>query len=170
MDHGPEQFSGFARFPKQDSIPLSRLHPTFQEPDIHVNHATLDAWKHDQLENADSLLTTAINESQDANHHILAARALLRARLRHWDAALVDAKMVLFAWLSHAHSLTLIHYKAIDIQPSIVAYVAKSAAHLGKGERDAAYRACDIAFEHFHLSHITLLLFIKVCKSQLCFP
>jgi tetratricopeptide (TPR) repeat protein len=133
-----------------DSIPLSRLHPTFQEPDIHVNHATLDAWKHDQFENAEALLTTAINESQDASHHLLAARALTRARLREWDAALVDAKM------------------AIDIQPSIIAYIAKSAAHVGKGERDAAYRACDIAFAYSYSSHATLLLFIKaiiVCMA-----
>ena len=165
MEHGPEQFTHCS---KQDSIPLSRLHSTFQEPDIHVNHATLDAWQHDQLENAEALLTTAINE--DASHHLLAARALLRARLREWDAALVDAKMVLLAWLSYAQSLTLIHYKAIDIQPSIIAYIAKSAAHVGKGERDAAYRACDIAFAYSYSSHATLLLFIKVCKSQLCFP
>jgi hypothetical protein len=41
-------------------------------------------------------------------------------------------------------------------------YIATSIALVGKGERDAGYRACDIAFEHFHTSHVSFLLLIKV--------
>ncbi|KAF8436838.1 hypothetical protein L210DRAFT_3631882 [Boletus edulis BED1] len=67
----------------------------------------------------------------------------MRARLRRWDTALEDAE------------------KALDIQPSVIAFLAKSVAHVGKGEKDKAYRACDIAFEHFHSSHVTFLLLIK---------
>lgn len=64
----------------------------------------------------------------------------------------------------------LIHAKAIDIQPWIIGYVAESVAHVGKSERDTACRACDIAFERFHSSHVTFLLFIKVCFSGLGCP
>ncbi|KAN0087882.1 WD40-repeat-containing domain protein [Tylopilus felleus] len=112
-----------------DSLPFCSLHPTLQEPDIRVNDAVLNAWKHDQLESAEALLATAIQESQNPIHNLLAARALVRARLQHWDEALADAN--------------------------------KGVAHVGKGEKDTAYRTCDIAFEHFHSSHVTFLLLIK---------
>ena len=52
--------------------------------------------------------------------------------------------------------------QAIKIQPSVIAYIAKSLAHVGKQERRNAYRSCDIAFEHFHSSHVSFLLLIKV--------
>ena len=54
------------------------------------------------------------------------------------------------------------HIKVIKIQPSVIAYIAKGLAHVGRGEKDMAYRACDIAFEHSHSSHVTLLLLTKV--------
>ena len=43
----------------------------------------------------------------------------------------------------------------------------KSLAHVGDGERDKGYTACDIAFERFHSSHVTFL--IKVCMFVLGF-
>ncbi|KAN0087902.1 hypothetical protein V8E55_006523 [Tylopilus felleus] len=46
-------------------------------------------------------------------------------------------------------------------QPSIIAYIAKSLAHVGKDEKDKAYLACDIMFEHSHLSPFPFLLLIK---------
>ncbi|KAF8435498.1 hypothetical protein L210DRAFT_3551412 [Boletus edulis BED1] len=125
------------------AIPLSRLHPTLQEPDIQIDDAALDAWKNDQLENADALLTLAISEAHSSSHHALANRAIVRARLQKWDAALKDAEM------------------AIHVQPSIIALMAKSIAHVGNGEKDKGYRTCDIAFEPFHSSHVTFILLIK---------
>ena len=92
-----QQLSCSPRLSKQDPIPVSPLHPTLQEPDIQIDDAALDSWKDDQLENADALLTAAIPESCNPDHHVLASRALVRARLRHWDAALVDAQQVLVA-------------------------------------------------------------------------
>ena len=80
---------------------MSRLHPTFQEPDIQIDAAALHSWKHDQLENADALLTAAISDPRNPNHHVLTSRALVRARLRLWDAALVDAEEVLVTLFSH---------------------------------------------------------------------
>ena len=47
----------------------------------------------------------------------------------------------------------------------MMAYVAKSLAHVGKGEKDKAYLACDLAFEHS--SHIPLPLPLKVCIPAL---
>jgi hypothetical protein len=142
---------------------LSPLHPTFQEPDIRIDDNALHAWKHDQLANAETLLTTAIHESRNPSHHALASRALVRARLRQWDASIADATEVFVALLSHP--LSLICIKSINFQPSAIAYIAKSVAHVGKGEKHKAYRACDIAFERFHSVHVTFLLLIKVCVA-----
>ncbi|KAF8436010.1 hypothetical protein L210DRAFT_3549851 [Boletus edulis BED1] len=57
-----------------------------------------------------------------------------------------------------SHSLPTTNFSHL---PSVIAFLAKSVAHVGKGEKDKAYRACDIAFEHFHSSHVTFLLLIK---------
>ncbi|KAN0087949.1 hypothetical protein V8E55_006570 [Tylopilus felleus] len=112
---------------------------------ILIDDAAFDAWKNDRLEDAEALLTTAIHQHQHPSYHFLAARALIHARLQHWDEALVDAEM------------------AIDARPSRIAYIAKSLAHVGKGDKDKAYMACDVAFEHSHSSssHIPLSLSIK---------
>ncbi|KAG6377835.1 hypothetical protein JVT61DRAFT_14615 [Boletus reticuloceps] len=126
-----------------DSILLSPLQPTFTEPDLQIDEAALYFWQQDQLTNADTLLTAAITSSQDSSHRVLASRALVRVRLREWDTALVDAE------------------KAIEIQPSVIGYIAKSMALVGKGERHKGYRTCDIALTRFRSSHITFLLLIK---------
>ena len=98
---GSEQLSCSASLSKLDSIPLSCLHHTLQEPVIQIDDAALHSWKHDQLDNADALFTAAILEYQNPNHHLLASRALVRARSRQWDAALVDAEEVLITLFSH---------------------------------------------------------------------
>ncbi|KAN0097093.1 hypothetical protein V8E55_001539 [Tylopilus felleus] len=110
---------------------------------IQIDNAALDAWKNDRLEDAEALLTATIHQHQHPAYHSLAARALVRARLQHWDDALIDAQM------------------AIDAQPSIIACIAKSLAHVGKGEKDKAYLACDITVEHSHLSPVPFPLIIK---------
>ena len=142
---------------------MSRLHPTFQEPGIQIEDTILDLWKHDQLANVETLLTATIPVSENSSHHVLASLALVRARLRQWDTAISDAKEVFTALFSH--TLTLIYTKSIKIQPSVIGYIAMSIALVGKGERDAGYRACDIAFEHFHISHVSFLLLIKVLHA-----
>ena len=65
-------------------------------------------------------------------------------------------------------TLTLPYTKALKIEPSLIAYIAKSLAHVGDGERDKGYRAYDTALERFRSSHITFLL-IKVCMFVLGF-
>ena len=95
---------------------MSRLHPTFQEPDIRIDNAALHSWKHDQLANAEVLLTTAIHESRNQTHHALASRALVGARLGQWDAAIADATEVAVPPPSHA--LTLM-YNQVHQNPAI---------------------------------------------------
>ena len=140
---------------------MSSLHPTFREPDIRIDDTALNSWKHNQLANAEALLTAIIHDSRNPTHHALASRALVRARLRQQDAALADATQVFLALLSHA--LSLIYIKSIEIQPSVIGYIAKSVALVGNGEKRKAYRTCDIASVRSQPTHVTFLLLIKVC-------
>ena len=66
-----------------------------QEPDIQINETALDAWKHNQLANAEELLTEAIHDPQSTIYHALASRALVRARSQKWGEAITDAEKVL---------------------------------------------------------------------------
>ena len=106
-------------------------------------------------------MTAAIHDSRNPSHHALASRALVRARLWQWDAATADATQVCLALLSRAMSLICI--KSIEIQPSVIGYIAKSVALVGNGEKHKAYRTCDIASVRFQPAHVTFLLLIKVC-------
>ncbi|KAF8428478.1 hypothetical protein L210DRAFT_876295, partial [Boletus edulis BED1] len=112
-------------------------------PDLQIDDATLLLWKQDQLTNAEELLTVAITTSPNTTHHLLASRALVRAHLREWDTALVDAE------------------KAVKSVPTVIGYIAKSIALVGRGEKSEGYRTCDIAFARSHSSHLTFLLLIK---------
>ncbi|KAF8439357.1 hypothetical protein L210DRAFT_2212162 [Boletus edulis BED1] len=85
-----------------------------RQPDCHV-------LKNGQLEEAEALLTEATLASQNPHHHVLASRAIVRARLRQRGAAIEDAK------------------KSIEIQPSIGGYIANSVAFVGRGEKHKAY-------------------------------
>ena len=116
-------------------------------------------------------MTTVIHESRNPSpiHDALASRALVRARLRQWDAAIADATKVPVALFSHA--LTLIYIKSIEIEPSVIGYIAKSVALVGSEERHKAHRTCDIALVRFHPTYITFLLLIKVrvpCRPLGC--
>lgn len=59
--------------------------------------------------------------------------------------------------------LTLIDTQSLNIKPSVAGYIAKSVALVGKEEKYDGYRACDIAFERFHLTHVSFILLMKVC-------
>ena len=146
---------------------MSRFHPTFQEPEIQIEEAILDLWKLDKLASAEAFLTAAIPASQNSTHHLLASRALVRARLGQWDTAINDAKEVFAALFSHTLTLTLIYTKSIKVQSSVIGYIAKSIALVGKGKKHPAYRTCDIAFEHFHSTHVSFLLLVKVCIPRI---
>ena len=89
---------------------MSRLHPTLHEPDIQIGDAAFKSWMRDELANAEASLTVAIPTSLNYGHHVLASRALVRARLREWDAAIADAKKVLSSFpLSHDGADATLH-------------------------------------------------------------
>ena len=85
---------------------MSPLQPTFKELDIWIDNAMLDSWKHGQFAKAETLLTATVNTSRNPTYHALASRALVRARLRQWDAAIADATQVFVALLSRMLMLT----------------------------------------------------------------
>ena len=80
----------FDIFPHLNDTPFV----THKELDIRIENIALDEWRRGELIRAEALLTAAIPTSEDTTHHVLASRALVRARLRQWDAALVDADEV----------------------------------------------------------------------------
>ena len=133
-----------------------------QEPAIQVDDAVLDSWKHVQLANTEALLTAAIPRSRNTIHHVLACRALVRARLRQWDTAVSDAGQVIPGYLFYVFVLTM-YAKSVKIQPSVIGLIARSVALVGNGKKLEAYRACDIAFEHSHSTYVSFILLIKVC-------
>lgn len=143
---------------------------SLQQPDIRIDDAALESWKQDQLLNAEALLTSAISESRNQSHHALANRALVRARLGQWDAAIIDATEVSVAISLYMLILTLLLPQSTKIQPSVTGYIAKSVALVGNGEKYKAYRACDIAFGHLRSTHVSYLLLIKVCTVYTIWP
>ncbi|KAF8435985.1 hypothetical protein L210DRAFT_3505969 [Boletus edulis BED1] len=57
---------------QQDSIHcLVYTAATFQEPDIQIVDTALEAWKNDQLENTEVLLTSAFGTTQKPSHHAI---------------------------------------------------------------------------------------------------
>ena len=147
----------------QSILTPSHFHHAFQEPELDIDCVALSAWERGQCTNAEALLSAAIPTSKKKRHHVLASRALVRARLERWDAALADAEEVRVAPLSHTRTLTPFRIKSIGIKRSFVGYVAKCVVLVGKGEKDEGIRVCDISFQHFHSEHVTLLRLIKVC-------
>ena len=81
--------------------------------------------------------------------------------MRQWDAALIDAEEVLsFRVLSNIYLLT--GSKSIQVQSSVIGYIAKCVTLVGKGDTHAGRRVCDIASLLFHPDYVGILLLIKV--------
>lgn len=57
--------------------------------------------ENDQLADVGALLAVAVDKSRNLNHRVLASRALVRARLQHWDAAF--AEVVHFFFFIYLH-------------------------------------------------------------------
>ncbi|KAI9569842.1 hypothetical protein HD554DRAFT_2327801 [Boletus coccyginus] len=78
-------------------------------------------------------------------HHAraLAHRALVRSRLKQCDMAIEDAK------------------KSIEVQRSVIGYIAHAVAHIGKGEHELALRVFDLVFSESIPNENKHLLLIK---------
>lgn len=70
-----------------------------------IDDAAREAWKEDRLDDAEEILSRQSNRHTGSDHSVFANRALIRARLHHWDAALRDAEMVSFRY-SHVLKVT----------------------------------------------------------------
>lgn len=114
-----------SEFSLQLSFCVGLTDTTSQEPEIHVNDIALDSWKHGDLAEAEVLLTAELPKSQGPTHHILASRALVRTRLRQWDAAIDDAEQVHATLLLYTLPLT-------SFTPSLSRFSPPSLATLQK--------------------------------------
>ena len=146
------------------SVSFTEYTPYFT-PMIQIDDIALHSWKHDKLTDMDVMLTDAAPASKELSHHVLASRALVRTRLRQWNAAIDDAKKVSSLFF---RILMLIDIQSINVKPFLFGYIVMSFALVGNGEKHKAYRACDIAFQHCHLSHVPFLLLLKVCVPRSC--
>lgn len=61
-----------------------------------IDDAAREAWKEDKLDDAEEILSRQLIRRTGSDHSAFANRALIRARLLHWDAALRDAETVSF--------------------------------------------------------------------------
>ena len=71
-----------------DSISLSRLHTTFQEPDIRINDAALRSWEHNQLANAEANIVDRSNPRVSELKSCTLPRAVVDLRQVHLDSSL----------------------------------------------------------------------------------
>lgn len=66
-----------------------------------IDDAARTAWKEDRLDDAEEILSRQLTRRTGFDHSALAHRALIRARLHHWDAALRDSETVSSMCLLH---------------------------------------------------------------------
>ena len=69
-----------------------------------IGDAAREAWKEDKLDDAEEILSRQLIRRTGSDHSAFANRALIRARLHHWDAALRDAETVSFVLFFHISS------------------------------------------------------------------
>ncbi|KAG9310375.1 hypothetical protein JVU11DRAFT_9509 [Chiua virens] len=108
-----------------------------------IDDAAHEAWKEDKLHDTEEILSRYIFRHTDSDYYAFASRALVRARLHNWDAALRDAET------------------SIDIQPSVIAHVAKGFALFGKGKYKFAVEAFKIAFQQCDVDDRDIVSLIK---------
>ena len=79
-----------------DFLPRDYLHvPRISRiPLMQVSDAALKSWTLCDPTETESILSKEIAQCSDPSHHALAARSLIRARLREWRTAIEDAEMV----------------------------------------------------------------------------
>ncbi|KAG9315362.1 hypothetical protein JVU11DRAFT_4508 [Chiua virens] len=111
-------------------------------PLMQISELGFESWIHGRLGNAESVFTQEITRSS-GDHHALANRAFIRVRSERWKEAFNDAE------------------ESIKIQPSAIAFIAKSMALVGNGKIADGYRSCDLAFTHSDPNDIYLLHAIK---------
>ncbi|KAH0838775.1 hypothetical protein J3R83DRAFT_7151 [Lanmaoa asiatica] len=108
-----------------------------------IDDAAREAWKEDRLDDAEEILSRQLIRRTGSDHSAFANRALIRARLHHWNTALRDAET------------------SIDIQPSVVAHVAKGFALFGQEKYGLAVEAFNVALRQCDVHDRDVVLLIK---------
>lgn len=116
-----------------------------------------DDWK-----KAKTVITEEMAHFPCPDHHSLANRAFIRAHLEDWGGASEDAQQVSSCCIPHLPVFTHVRIKSLEVQPSVVGYVAKAIAHVGQGESAAGIRTFDLALLHCSLEEIGFLLLLRV--------
>ncbi|KAI9569819.1 WD40-repeat-containing domain protein [Boletus coccyginus] len=126
-----------------DILPVSYL--TVNLPFMYISDAAFKLWTQGDWVRVEELLGEDIIYPSNPFHHAraLALRALVRTRLKRCDIAIDDAK------------------KSIEVQRSIIGYIAHAIAHVGNGEYESATRVFDLVFSEGIPSENRLLLLIK---------
>ncbi|KAI6014941.1 hypothetical protein EDC04DRAFT_3144985 [Pisolithus marmoratus] len=112
-------------------------------PLVQVRDEALESWIQDDPTNTELLLSAEITSASSPSHYVLANRALIRARLKHWTLAAEDVK------------------ESLRVQPSPIGYIAMAIVLLGQGDRDGALCTFDRAFHDCELHDVRLLLLLK---------
>ncbi|KAI6030208.1 hypothetical protein EDC04DRAFT_3091788 [Pisolithus marmoratus] len=90
------------------------------------------------------LLSEEISSLSSPSHYVLANRALIRVRLKHFALAMEDA------------------VKSLQARPSPLGYIAMAVVLLGEGDRGGALCAFDLAFHDCEPRDIRFLLLLKL--------
>lgn len=88
------------------ALSLNHDHAFMVNSDSSIRLTNIDqvarvAWEEDNLEDAEEILSRQVIRGTGPDHTAFANRALIRARLHHWNAALRDAETVSFVSFLH---------------------------------------------------------------------
>ena len=122
----------------------------------------------DKMDDAEEILSKQIVRRMGSDHCAYANRALVRARLHRWDAALRDAEMVSIVLFFHdILKVIWLYGQSIDIQPSVTAHVAKGFALFGQQKYASAVHTFNVALRECDVRDKVLVSLVKVsCLSM----
>ncbi|KAI5986441.1 hypothetical protein F5J12DRAFT_577710 [Pisolithus orientalis] len=112
-------------------------------PLVEVSNEIFESWTQDDPAKTEVLLSKEITNASSPRYHVLANRALIRARLKHLAPAIEDAK------------------ESLQVQPSPIGYIAMAVTLLTQGDREGALWASDFAFHDCRPYDIGFLLLLK---------
>ena len=139
-----------------------------QLPLMCISETVFKSWTQGDLTRAEELLTQgAIAPSNTLCHaHMLAHRALVRARSKQWEMAIGDAKEVSSSGNLAFYVVFTIVCQSIKVQRSVIGYIAHAITLVANREHESALRAFDLVFTEGLPSENRFLLLIKVCACH----
>ncbi|KAI6037825.1 hypothetical protein EDC04DRAFT_2604489 [Pisolithus marmoratus] len=114
------------------------------------------------MSRTEELLSAEISSAPSPSHYMLANLALIRVRIRHVAPAMEDAKKASLLPFYAMCTLTYMHLKSLQVQPSPIGYIAMAVVLLGQGNREGALCEFDLAFHDCELHNNRLILLLKL--------